>query len=345
MHDSNKHNFCVHTYRLSTRIVSFNTITLVGPRSEKSPTQWMRQGTYSACNLHTNGNRSMRYLAGLTTGALALVAFAGSALADGMVVRAAPPPPPPPPAERCAPGPWTGFYVGGNLGWAQLNGEFHDRDQFFSKQRRFDDDEDAFTAGVQTGYNLQCGNIVFGVETDINWVDFDDDNDRWGHQAAHRFRTSRTMDWFGTIRGRIGWTNDRIMVYATAGAAYAELERKWHGIGGAWNDGGQWGWSDHHRDSDDLNWGWVAGGGVEWLWSPNLSFKAEALWIDLESGDSRHNFTFDRGPCEGKKCGKDYQQHFNRHARFDHDDDMVVVRVGLNYKFGYRAPPPYEPLK
>ena len=171
----------------------------------------------------------MKRITGLTTGAFALVAVAGSAMADGMVVRApAPPPPPPPVVDRCAPGPWTGFYVGGNLGWAHLNSDFNDNDRFFSDRRHFDDDEDAFTAGVQTGYNLQCGNVVFGVESDINWAGFDDDNDHRGRKAFNwskweweqqRFNRSRSMDWFGTIRGRIGWTNDRIMVYATGGAA------------------------------------------------------------------------------------------------------------------------------
>ena len=281
----------------------------------------------------------MKKLAGLTAGALALVAFAGSASADGMVVRAAPPPPPPPPpvVDRCAPGPWTGFYVGGNLGWAQLDGEFRDHDKFFSERRRFSDDEDAFTLGVQSGYNLQCGNVVFGIESDINWVDFGDNNNHWGHNRKidgkwerQRFNTSRSMDWFGTIRGRIGWTNDRIMVYATGGLAYAELERKWRGIG----HDGHWGWSDHHSDSNDVNWGWTAGGGVEWLWSPNMSFKAEALWIDFEDDSRDRLFKF-----------KSKHNTWDKRKRFDHDDDMVVVRVGLNWKFGHRAPPPYEPLK
>lgn len=286
----------------------------------------------------------MKKLAGLTAGALALVAVTGSAaLADGMVVRAAPPPPPPPPpvVDRCAPGPWTGFYVGGNIGWAQLDGEFNDHDKFFSDRRRFSDEEDAFTAGVQSGYNLQCGNVVFGVESDINWVDFDNDDDHWGHKRKidgkrerQRFNTSRSMDWYGTIRGRIGWTNDRVMVYATGGVAYAELERKWRGFG---KDG--WGWSDHHSDDGDVSWGWTAGGGVEWLWSPNMSFKAEALWIDFEDGDKNRDFKFTAGK------GKHWEHSWHERKRFDHDDDMVVVRVGLNYKFGYRAPPPYEPLK
>jgi|HigsolmetaAR201D_1030396.scaffolds.fasta_scaffold01932_2 outer membrane immunogenic protein len=286
----------------------------------------------------------MRYLAGLTTGALALATIAGSALADGMPSRAAAPPPPPPaPADRCAPGPWTGFYVGGNLGWAQLDGEFHDRDHFFSHKSRFDDDEDALTAGVQAGYNLQCGNVVFGFETDINWVNFDDGNHHRGHawDSDHlRFRRDRSMDWFGTLRGRIGWTNDRLMVYATAGAAYTELDRGHRGWGLDWHNDYGWGVSDFHRDSDDVTWGFVGGGGIEWLWSPNLSFKAEALWIDFESGDNDRLLRFHGWDDHKKK-----EVTWEKRKRFDHDDDMVVVRVGLNYKFGYRAPPPYEPLK
>ncbi|HEX7076569.1 MAG TPA: outer membrane beta-barrel protein, partial [Hyphomicrobiaceae bacterium] len=265
-------------------------------------------------------------------------------LADGMVVRAPAPPPPPPVVDRCAPGPWTGFYVGGNLGWAHLDGEFNDHDHFFSDRRWFDDDEDAFTAGVQTGYNLQCGNVVFGVEGDINWAGFDDDNDHFGHfrdgkLKRERFKRDRSMDWFGTIRGRLGWASDRIMVYATAGAAYTELDRGHRGPGRDWNsDLSIWGWNDHHDDSDDVNWGWTAGGGVEWLWSPNLSFKAEALWIDFEDGDNDRDIKF-----HANHKGTLVTWHDRK--RFDHDDDMVVVRVGLNYKFGYRAPPPYEPLK
>jgi len=288
----------------------------------------------------------MKHLAGLTTGALALAAaFAGPAFADGIPERRAPVvvAPPPPPAARCAPGPWTGFYVGGNLGWAQLDGEFNDHDKFFSERRRFEDEEDAFTAGVQSGYNLQCGNVVFGIESDINWVGFDNDNDELGHKRwnyytekweRERFNRDRSMDWFGTIRGRLGWTNDRVMVYATGGLAYTELERGHRGIGRDWKDGHDWGWSNFD-DSDDIQWGWTAGGGVEWLWSPNLSFKAEALWIDFEDDSNDRVIKFE-----------DYYGHtWEDRKRFDFDDSMVVVRVGLNYKFGYRQPVPYEPLK
>jgi len=71
-----------------------------------------------------------------------------------------------------------------------------------------------------------------------------------------------------------------------------------------------------------------------------LSFKAEALWIDFESGDNDRLLRFHGWDDHKKK-----EVTWEKRKRFDHDDDMVVVRVGLNYKFGYRAPPPYEPLK
>ena len=89
-----------------------------------------------------------------------------------------------------------------------------------------------------------------------------------------------------------------------------------------------------------MTWGWTAGGGVEWLWAPHLSFKAEALWIDFEDGSSDKVIRFKKWD----HYEKDFV-HFDKHKRFDHDDSMVVVRVGVNWKFGHRAPPPYEPLK
>lgn len=282
----------------------------------------------------------MKHLAGLTTGALALVAaFAGSALADGIPTRAPVVVAPPPPPERCPPGRWTGFYVGGNLGWARLEGEFHDHHGFYSSRRFFDDDEeDGFTAGGQAGYNLQCGNVVLGVESDINWAGFDNDNRHFGvfpNGAVVPFHRDRSMDWFGTIRGRIGWANDHgFMVYATGGAAYTQMDRGHRGFGIDFNPDGTWG-TAFHDDSDDVQWGWTAGGGVEWLWSDSISFKAEALWIDFEDGSSNRPLVF---------TGLDGSSWSDR-KRFSHDDDMVVARVGVNFKFGHRAPPVYEPLK
>jgi outer membrane immunogenic protein len=270
----------------------------------------------------------MKQLAGLTAGAFALVAaFSGSALADGMVRRAkAPPPPPPPVQDRCAPGPWTGFYVGGNVGFAHSEGEFRDHDNFFSWTNNFNHDEDSFTGGIQTGYNLQCGNVVFGFEADWNWINFNDDDRRLGWYD-NEFRVGRSFDWFGTLRGRIGWTNNRVMVYATGGAAYTNGDHNWRG----WGPDGY----AFINDSGDVRWGWTAGGGVEWLWSDRITMRAEALWVDFEDGSKSRIFTLYDSYSDS---------YYDKKFRFNHDDTMWVARVGLNFKFGGREPV-YEPLK
>ncbi|MCL4765640.1 MAG: outer membrane beta-barrel protein [Hyphomicrobiaceae bacterium] len=274
----------------------------------------------------------MKHITGVTTGAIALAAaFAGSALADGLPRRAPVVVAPPPVVDRCAPGPWTGFYVGGNLGWASSDGEFNDHDKFFSYHDRFDDEDDGFTAGVQSGYNLQCGNVVFGIESDWNWLDIGNDSRHYGWYDAE-FNRSRQLDWFGTLRGRLGFTNDRgLMVYATAGLAYTDGGHDWRGEG--WDTYHDANWSVDHRDSDDVQWGWTAGGGVEWLWSDRVSFKAEALWIDFEDGSKSRVIEF---------C--DYYSCWDEKKRFSHDDNLWVARIGVNFRFGHREPV-YEPLK
>ena len=283
----------------------------------------------------------MKQLAGLTAGALALAAaYCSPAAADGMPRRAAPPPPAPVVQDRCAPGPWTGFYVGGTVGWAHTEGEFNDHDLALSYKSRHNLEDDGFTGGLTSGYNLQCGSVVFGIESDINWVGFDDNKKDYGYYGYDDdFHHKRSLDWFGTVRGRIGWTNDRIMIYATGGLAYGEAEHNWGGYYQTNNYGG----TGYHKNSSSVDFGWVAGGGVEFLHSQNFSIKAEALWIRFDNDSKDFEYTYTERYKDSYYGPWKYKDH-DKKARFSHDDDMVVVRLGLNYKFGDRTPV-YEPMK
>lgn len=133
---------------------------------------------------------------------------------------------------------WTGFYVGAHIGygWGET-----DWSTVIEPSGVF--------GGLQLGYNWQFNpNWVVGVETDISATDIND-------------AFPQHFDYVGTLRGRIGYTWDRTMLYATGGLAYAEA-----GIGGF-----------HHTHI-----GWTIGAGLEWAFAPNWSAKAEYLYIDLE---------------------------------------------------------------
>src|SRR5712671_818744 len=65
---------------------------------------------------------------------------------------------------------WTGFYVGGNLGWsfgrARTDVSIAGAPFAFTSQRM-----DGILGGLQAGYNWQSGRVVFGLETDIQATD------------------------------------------------------------------------------------------------------------------------------------------------------------------------------
>jgi outer membrane immunogenic protein len=109
--------------------------------------------------------------------------------------------------------------------------------------------------GGQIGYNFQRGNIVFGVEADFQGAGISDSN------AFHKSE----MNWFGTIRGRLGYAFDKTLVYGTGGFAYGNV--------------------DNSGFPSETQSGWVVGGGVEYKLAPAWSLKAEYQYLNLDATD------------------------------------------------------------
>ena len=64
---------------------------------------------------------------------------------------------------------WTGFYVGANFGGAWSNSSFTNANTGLD----WTPGSTGFIGGLQGGYNYQIGNLVLGVEADIDWARFD----------------------------------------------------------------------------------------------------------------------------------------------------------------------------
>ena len=212
----------------------------------------------------------------------------------------------------CGSGAFNGFYFGPNIGYANNDG-------VQSTQGLNIEANDASPAvGGQVGYGLQCGKFLIGIETDFNWVDLDATNAFPGPVHTHT-----SIDWFGTVRGRLGYVYDeRVLLYATGGLAYANLDHQIFDSSVSFS----------RTDSDDAT-GWTVGGGVEWLrdhslWGHRLSLNAEAFYVDL--GNERHFYVVTTG-C-GSVCTN----------RTNWGDDFFVARLGLNFRF---QPEPPAPLK
>ncbi len=143
---------------------------------------------------------------------------------------------------------WAGPYIGGNIGYS------------WGKVSNSGFEPSGVAGGAQIGYNWQSGAIVFGLEGDIQGTGADDKFAYWKFSNP----------WFGTVRGRVGYAFNNLLVYGTGGLAFGQLQANAFGM------------SESHTTA-----GWTVGVGAEFALNRNWSAKVEYLYYDLSSS----NFT------------------------------------------------------
>ena len=207
---------------------------------------------------------------------------------------------------------WTGFYVGANVGHAWGTDDpiaAAEAGATYGPFGTFRDD--GWFAGAQAGYNRQFGRLVVGVEGDVQWANIRGSLPRsfGGGNPVDWVTADMRVDWFGTLRGRLGYAHDRTLLYVTAGlaAAHAKYDMRLEFDGGSVAD----------LRSDKTRLGWVIGAGVEYALSANWSAKLEYQYLDVGS----ETFSGVRVPGGGTVTS-------------DYDLAFHTVRAGVNYKFG-----------
>jgi outer membrane immunogenic protein len=191
-----------------------------------------------------------------------------------------------PPAEVAPVYNWTGFYLGANGGggWGHSSWNANTTGVNLSGGQ----------AGGTIGYNRQLGNVVFGVEGDIDWSGFNGSSTTAGCPGG----CSTSDSWLSTVRGRIGYSFDRVMPYATGGLAVGDIRASAPGFAGG----------------TSTNAGWTLGGGVEFALPGNWTAKAEYLRVDLGGFN-----------CTG--CSAPPTNNVSLQEN--------VFRAGVNYHFGW----------
>lgn len=180
---------------------------------------------------------------------------------------------------------WSGFYFGLNAGVALNNSEVNiDMEDLDLFDQSLTGEDAVFTSGASIGYNWQIDSFVFGVEADINYIGFSGDNrEDYNDISAVQFATRRVSfdsEWFGTLRGRLGYAADNFLIYGTGGLAYGHAEAE-SDFRYYYNNAEMGRWSN---SADDVNWGWTVGAGVEYG-IDKWSLGVEYLYVDLGSSD------------------------------------------------------------
>ena len=207
---------------------------------------------------------------------------------------------------------WAGFYLGGNFG----SGTGRDRSSLSVPAAGFFETfnlaPDGINGGVQAGYNWQAANWVFGLEADIQGSTQKDNKTciltcTPGVMAAY----DATLPWFGTVRGRLGYSVGSTLFYATGGLAYGSIKTKINTTSFV---------GPVTQSFSHTNTGWTAGAGIETpftllgLLGPNWTTKTEYLYVDL--GSTSDNFIIGATPATATRSVTEH-----------------VFRTGINYHF------------
>ena len=284
-----------------------------------------------------------------------LLASAG-AMALTVVAQAAeplPPPPPPPPPPL-----WTGPYLGVNVGYGFGGDSNVDGFQIFPGEAgsgepgddaavarwNFSNNLRGVIGGGQLGYNYQFPGTawVAGFETDFQGAGLTSAASRTapffflsppgaGEEFANAFFFDQRVSFFGTLRGRLGWSiTPTFLLYGTGGLAYGEVRQTFSKLDFILDAGeGEAGILLGRNTLNRFQAGWTAGGGIEWAFLPNWSLKVEYLFVNLDT------LTV---PVFGFTPNANVPNQFffgqnSASTRFH------TIKAGLNYHF-WTAPPP-----
>lgn len=183
---------------------------------------------------------------------------------------------------------WGGLYFGLNAGGGSsnytngagiwyldaLNGGF-------SQNANTNSTSGGFIAGGQAGYNYELSpRVVVGVETDFQGTTVGTAGSGPGYAFVANVGTpdgfryvpgylngATRINWFGTARGRGGYAvTPDLLAYGTGGLAYTQVQRP-EGL-----------------QTSNLQAGWTAGGGLEWMFRSGWSAKAEYLYSSTYGG-------------------------------------------------------------
>jgi outer membrane immunogenic protein len=256
---------------------------------------------------------------------------------------------------------WTGFYAGVNAGYAwSEDTSVNSRARVIFDPGLIDPtapttagaalttpipvgNGNGFIGGGQIGYNYQVRDFVAGIEADIQWLSGRGSGTIAvsapltlfpGNFTNASLTATNSVDWLGTVRGRVGLTiTPSLLVYGTGGLAYGGVSSS-TSLGEAFAGPvvtGATGTFPSFASFSQTRTGWTAGTGAEWMFSGNWSAKLEYLHYDLGSASystTVSNFAVAGAPFPVGTLLYTLGQTSSTTFRGD------IVRVGLNYKFG-----------
>lgn len=201
---------------------------------------------------------------------------------------------------------WSGFYVGGQVGWANAHNDaavFVAGAPVAGWAQGYS--ANGFVGGLYAGWAHQSGSLVYGVELDANYNSVSKSVNSIGTLAFFPGDSVRVRAGFeGALVGKLGFAiGGSAMIYALAGGTLAQFDTRY-------NLPGTFGLL---QSNDDTRFGWTVGAGAAMKFAPNWSARIEYRYSNFGS----ENHVLGATPVSVR-----------------HEIDSHRVTVGLTHHFG-----------
>jgi len=212
---------------------------------------------------------------------------------------------------------WSGFYIGGHVGygWGETGATPSGIAGLLVDP--FRTDNDGWLGGVTFGFNYQSGRVVVGYEGEWWWADITgnaDTNFLLGLLPGATVAGSYQNNWMFTSAVRVGIAFDSVLLYGKAGLALANNDYSVTAsvplIG-----------FNYASSITETEVGWLVGAGIEWAVAGNWTMKVEGSYMDF----GQKNRAFSGLPILGL---------ISLPVNADIESHIAAVKFGVNYRFG-----------
>ncbi len=191
---------------------------------------------------------------------------------------------------------WSRMYVGATLGWGSSTQQWTSTAAVttggFSG--------DGWVAGATVGRNWQNGTKVYGFEADLNFSDISATETVAGGCGVATPCTA-SLDWYSTMRGRIGMVTGDVLLFATGGLAIGQIDNDQSALSPL-------------ATANTTKVGWTVGVGLEAPLDNDWTFKAQVDYLDFGETDF----------CPPAGCGVTVVSDYTR---------VTTFRIGVNKHF------------
>jgi len=193
---------------------------------------------------------------------------------------------------------WTGFYVGGQVGYGSSRVSGVGCAAPGLACTPFSNTRGGLVGGLHAGYNWQINSFVLGLEADVEL-----NGARGSVLDGAGFYERHRTNWQASLRARAGVAVDRALFYITGGAAFTSNTYSF-GVAPVTTP------AFHIYSKSQI--GWTLGAGIEYAFTPNWTARAEYRYANFGR-------TTDFAPAVNS---------FGSHKL-----DTHTVRLGVSYLF------------